>query len=445
MESGPKLRNLLSLFRSPFIRDTSTLVAGTAVAHLINLALMPVLTRLYTSDQFGTFSLYMVVLSIGAVMACLSYEPALVLPGEDQEAEDLLGALIRLAVLMAAVSLLVVLLLRKELAGLLKAPGLLDPLLWVPVNLLTIGLYQAFNYRSIRYRRFQRLSLSRGLQAGVTDGLQIGGGLAGGGVHSLVLGQIVGQVTASCVLAQGGGLASSLGEKKKPLAFSRYLSLLARYRNFPLYSTWGTLMNVAASQNVPVILSMSFGTMITGYYFMAVRLVSAPMALIGNALGQVLLQRASKELTEKGNVSQLVAKTISRSLLLWVPVFLVVAWVAPGLISIYLGPEWKTSGRYVQALTPLFFLQILTSPISVVMITLQKQRVIALIQGLLLLGSIGSLTLASLCSASPLGSLLAYSLCQTGVYLVYLVVIMHYSSTSMLSVAKEFLAFSNPR
>jgi len=441
VEAEPTLKNPLSLFRSPFIRDTSTLVLGTAVAHLINLALMPILTRLYTSNQFGTFSLYMVVLSIGSVMACLSYEPALVLPEEDQEAEDLLGALIRLAVLMASVGFLFVLLLRKELATLLKAPDLLDPLLWLPVNLLTVGLYQAFNYRSIRYRRFQRLSLSRGLQAGVTDGLQIGGGLAGVGIHSLVLGQIVGQVTASCVLAKGGGPAPSSGPRKKPLAFSRYISLLVRYRNFPFYSTWGTLMNVAASQNVPVILSMSFGTMVTGYFFMAIRLVSAPMALIGNALGQVLLQRASRELTEKGNLSQLVAKTISRSLLLWGPVFLLVAWVAPGVISLYLGPEWKESGRYVQALTPLFFLQILTSPISVVLIALQKQRVIALIQGLLLLGSIGPLSLAALESASPLASLFAYSLCQAGVYLVYLVVIMYYSSTSLRSVAQEFFFF----
>jgi O-antigen/teichoic acid export membrane protein len=441
VETRLTLKNPLSLFRSPFIRDTSTLVVGTAAAHLINLALMPILTRLYTSDQFGTFSLYMVVLSIGSVMACLSYEPALVLPGEDQEAEVLLGALIRLAVLMAAVSLLVVLLLRKELAGLLKAPDLFGTLLWLPVNLLTIGLYQAFNYRSIRYRRFQRLSLSRGLQAGATDGLQIGGGLAGGGIHSLVLGQIVGQVTASYVLAKGGGPVPSSGPGKKPLAFSRYLSLLVRYRNFPLYSTWGTLMNVAASQNVPVILSMSFGTMITGYYFMAVRLVSAPMALIGNALGQVLLQRASKELTEKGSVSQLVAKTLSRSLFLWMPVFLLAAWVAPGVISLYLGPEWKDSGRYIQALTPLFFLQIVTSPISVVLIALQKQRVIALIQGLLLMGSIGSLTLAALWSASPLASLFAYSLCQAGVYLIYLGVIMHYSSTSLRSVAQEISFF----
>jgi len=282
------------------------------------------------------------------------------------------------------------------------------------------------------------LSLSRGLQAGVTDGLQVGGGFAGGGVHSLVLGQIVGQLTATCVLAKGTSLPPSPCEEKKSPGFSRYLDLLVRYRNFPLYSTWGTLMNVAASQNVPVILSMSFGTMITGYYFMAVRLVSAPMALLGNALGQVLLQRATKELTEKGNVSQLVAKTISRSILLWAPVFSLVAWVGPGLISIYLGPEWRASGRYVQALTPLFFLQILTSPISVVLIALEKQRVIALIQGLLLLGSISSLSLAALCSATPLMSLFAYSLCQTGIYLIYLIITMHYSSTSIRSVAREF-------
>jgi O-antigen/teichoic acid export membrane protein len=174
---------------------------------------------------------------------------------------------------------------------------------------------------------------------------------------------------------------------------------------------------------------------------MAVRLVSAPMALIGNALGQVLLQRASRELAEKGNLSQLVAKTLSRSFFLWVPVFLLAVWVAPAVISLYLGPEWKESGRYVQALTPLFFLQIVTSPISVVLIALQKQRVIALIQGLLLLGSIGSLTLAALWSASPLASLFAYSLSQAGVYVVYLAVIMHYSSTSLRSVAQELSFF----
>jgi O-antigen/teichoic acid export membrane protein len=382
----------------------------------------------------------MVLISVVSVIACLGYEPAIVLPQDPQEALDILSGSTIICCFIAGLSLIVILVFGQRIVVLMKAPRLSALLFWIPLNIFITGTYQALVYWNIWNKHFGRISLSRTFQSGSTNATQIGGGLVSGGENSLVYGQILGQIASSCVLAKTAIRTQIPFYEKKRIDFSRYVSLMIKYRNFPLYSTWGTLMNVAASQNVPLVLNLFFGTSITGFYFMAIKLMGAPMALIGSALGQVLIQRASAELNEKRNLSHLVAKAISRSILFWTPLFLLVTIAAPQAFSTYLGPQWITSGRYAQALIPVFFLQIITSPVSVVLIALQKQKIIAIVQSMLLLGSISSLGFASFVFKEPLIAIIVYSFCQATVYLFYLVIIIHYSSTSLLSIKEELIS-----
>jgi O-antigen/teichoic acid export membrane protein len=431
---------IFSFFESKFIKDTSTLVLGTGIAHIINLSLLPILSRLYNAEQFGIFSLYMVLISVVSVIACLGYEPAIVLPKESQKAIDVLFGSIIICCFIGGLSLIVVLILGHKIVILMKAPKLYDLLFWIPLNILAIGIYQVLVYWNIRNQHFRRISVSRSLQAGATNTAQICGSTLGGGENPLVYGQILGQIVSAIVLAKNAIRPKSLLSWKKQLNFFRLIPSMIEYRNFPLFSTWGTLMNVAASQNVPLILNLLFGTSITGFYFMAIRLIGAPMALIGSALGQVLIQRASTELNNKGNLSDLAAKAISRSILFWTPLFFLIMIAAPLAFSTYLGPQWITSGRYVQALVPVFFFQIITSPVSVFLITLQKQKIIAIVQVLLLFGSVGSLGFAALLSKGPMISIIIYSLSQSIVYLIYLIIIIRCSSTSFLSIKNELIS-----
>ena len=77
--------------QSRFSTDVITLVKGTTVSLLITFLASPVITRLYGPEAFGLAALFTSIISLISVVACLSYEPAIVLPKSDEEAANVFG------------------------------------------------------------------------------------------------------------------------------------------------------------------------------------------------------------------------------------------------------------------------------------------------------------------------------------------------------------------
>lgn len=401
------------------------------------------LTRMYSPDQFGVLSIYTVILSLAAIFSCLSYEAAIVLPSNEIDASKLLNACFIISCMMTGFSSIVVYFASDEIVRYFESPGLRSVLFWTPLTFLSMGLFQAFNYWNTRLKRFKRLSASKVCIAGVTNVFQIGGGFVGGGSNVLIYGQIVGLLASWFVMAYDSirsQLRQLVNDISKP---SMTVRVLNQYRNFPMYMTWGTLMNTAAFQSVPILLFKYYGSSVVGYYYIASRVVSIPMSLIGNAVGQVLLQRVSTDVIQKRSISKLIAKVIGVSAALWIPLFGVLAVILPGVFSIFFGSEWETAGRYAQALIPLFLLQLIASPVSVVLISLNKQRVVAILQMLLLASALLTLSITRHLSGDAFFSLMVYSICQSVIYFVYLMVIVRYSSTSVREIIRETRSILN--
>ena len=72
------------------LRATLTLLAGGALAQALPLLLGPLLTRLYSPEEFGAFHLFSAVAVNLSVVACARYEFALPMVRHEQEARDLL-------------------------------------------------------------------------------------------------------------------------------------------------------------------------------------------------------------------------------------------------------------------------------------------------------------------------------------------------------------------
>jgi hypothetical protein len=79
--------------RRGLLRDFATLTLGAGAGPALALAISPVLTRLYTPDQLGEFTLFVALLAV-EVAVCLGYERAALLPREPQERFDVLAAAI---------------------------------------------------------------------------------------------------------------------------------------------------------------------------------------------------------------------------------------------------------------------------------------------------------------------------------------------------------------
>ena len=55
--------------KSEFSRNVLTLMTGTTIAQAIPIAISPILTRIYSSEDFGMSALYMSIASILSVVA----------------------------------------------------------------------------------------------------------------------------------------------------------------------------------------------------------------------------------------------------------------------------------------------------------------------------------------------------------------------------------------
>ena len=75
--------------KSEFFRNVLTLITGTTIAQAIPIAISPILTRIYTPDDFGVVALFVAISTIFGSLANGSYELAIILPKKDEDAVNL--------------------------------------------------------------------------------------------------------------------------------------------------------------------------------------------------------------------------------------------------------------------------------------------------------------------------------------------------------------------
>ena len=74
-----------------FVANVLILMTGTTIAQAIPIVASPIITRIYAPDEFGTFALYMAIVSIVSVMATGKYELAVMLPEKEEDAINLVA------------------------------------------------------------------------------------------------------------------------------------------------------------------------------------------------------------------------------------------------------------------------------------------------------------------------------------------------------------------
>lgn len=364
------MRRLLP--KSAYARNVLTLMTGTSLAQAIPIAISPILTRLYSPDEFGRFALYMAVAMIASVLVTGRYELAILLPRQDRDALHIAALAIALSIAISAVLLIVVIIFAYPIATLLGDATLAPWLYWVPASTLLLGVYQSLNYWSNRKAQYKRLAISRTVQSTGVALAQMGSGYAGSGAVGLLGGQVAGQVLATSVLALL--IWREDFRQIRALKAARSFALARKYINFPKYLIVAHGFNTASGQMPVLLLSALFNTTAAGFFTLTQRVMAAPMSLIANALGDVFRQEASQAYIHQGNCEEIYKKTFKRLLLISILPFAIFFYAAPELFALVFGEQWRAAGEYARILTPMAFLQFITSPLSSMFMIAEKQR-----------------------------------------------------------------------
>lgn len=381
-----QLKSLVSrlLPKTQFARGVGVLVGGTASAQLPVILAAPLLTRLYTPDDFGLLAIYASLLGLFCVIASLRYELAIPLPKEHDAAAHVVLLSLLLVCGTTMVSGGLVFAFGPQIARALGAP-LLAAYLWLlPVGVLLSGTYNVFNYWAIRNQYFGTVARTRVQQSLATIAIQLVGFKLGG--PNLLFSQAASQSIGTLTL--GKSFISS--SARKQLSWAGVKQMATRYKRFPIYSTWEGLFNTAGLQLPPLLFAALFSPAAAGLYSLANRVLSLPMSLIGSAIGQVFFVNAA-EAHREGRLGVLVAQLHSKLAHIGLAPALLLMLAGPDLFALVFGNDWRQAGEFARWMAPWLYLVFVSSPLSTLFAVTEQQTQGLAFQVILLVARIGAI------------------------------------------------------
>jgi O-antigen/teichoic acid export membrane protein len=414
------LKKFESLFPCGFTRSVGVLVGGTAVAQLITVLALPLLTRIYTPDDFSVLSVYVSTLGVISIAACLRFEIAIPLPQQDRDSANLLALALCSSTGIAALSALAVALFHVQIVDLVAQPKL-EPYLWLlPLGVWLSGSYAALQFWTTRQGRFSVIAKTRLSQAIGGTGAQVGLGLANSAPLGLLLGQIISS-SAGIVRLAFEALKHDRSELRL-IGLSDMKRTFQEYKRFPQYSTLEALANNAGIYlPVIVIAALSAGPE-AGFLLLATRTMQTPMGLIGGAVAQVYLARAPDEF-RAGTLSKFTINTFSGLTKVGVGPLLFMGIVAPQIFSLVFGKQWERAGELVFWMTPWFVLQFISSPISMVMHVRTWQKAMLILTTFGLAVRVGAIVLSANFDRQYLSE--CYAVSSAAFYFICTMVFLH--------------------
>jgi O-antigen/teichoic acid export membrane protein len=357
--------------RNRFYRNVMILMSGTAVAQVLPVAALPVLSRLYSPEQFGTFGLFLSIATSLSVLSTGRYELAVMLPKKDADAFHLVVLSSAITCCFSALFLVLSFFIRGPVSAILKNPEISQWLFLASFSILFLGLFQIFNYWANRNNQYREMAAGRVIQTGLMVAIALGLGFFHVGSGGLICAGVAGQLAAAAYLA----VTACRKRRNMELAVDcRELRRQAvRYAKFPRINSMHALMDMLQLNGIVFLISAFFGKTVLGHYSMTMRVLRTPLSFVGTSIAQVFYHRTSADYNAGKEFYGLVKKTAARLAVLAFPVFLVLFLAAPSIFSFVLGPKWREAGVYAKILAPWLYLNFIYSPLSQIPLILNKQ------------------------------------------------------------------------
>lgn len=372
-----------------FFRKLFMLASGTVVGQALVIASSPLLTRLFTPEEFGQFAVFAALIAIAGVMSCLRFEFAVPVI---QDEDDAAGMVLAAAFVVVAVSGLMALLVFWAGAWLVAMVDaeVLGRWLWLlPLAVLLWGWGSILSYWSVRRGTYRVNGLNRTFQLGSQAGSQVAFGLLGAGTLGLVLGYLLGYVVRlTHYLANLPAAERRLFSAQRPARLWRVVRANWRY---PAYSSASSLLQSICDMAPAILMAILYGPMVAGLYALCQRVIAMPLRFLSEAASQVFVGEV-REL-EDAELHRFFLRTISLFIGLGIVGMLPVLLFAPSAFALVFGEAWREAGVLIQLLVPLYFAYFIVFPISQLLHVLNRQDV-HLMSGILnagaLVGSFGS-------------------------------------------------------
>jgi len=382
-----------SILSNEFNRNVTKLVLGTGFAQIIPIALTPILTRIYSPEDFGIFAIYMAIASILGVIATARYELSIVLPKNDKNALDIFYLCNIVSFSLSFIFFIFIYIFTEELNIFIGLDSYSNILFLLPLSIIAAGLLQSLSYLLVRRKEFSSLSKSKIFLSGGYSSSQLTfGSIFSASGLNLSIGYISGQFFSIFYLIKKNWAFL----KSRDFSTRRIYNIAKKYKKFPMYSSPGAIMDTSAVQVPIILINKFFNSNLTGQFSLTMRIINLPLAFIGSSISQVLLNKiADSDHTHPDRVLPLLISLTFKLLIFILPLVIICFLFGEELFVYVFGPNWAFAGSLAAPISIVIAIRFVVSPLSAVLTLDRNIKLAAAWQGLYFTSTVIILTVAA--------------------------------------------------
>lgn len=362
-------------------KNSAKLLSASLIVQVIGLLIYPILTRLYTPENFGLINLFLSICGVLSLFATAEFQYSIVLP----KSEELGRACFHVGFIISAIFtclLICTIPFSQHISHIFNTPDLANWYWVVPIFVFLTAVWTLLNYWYTRKKQFGSISSYQIIQSVANAGAKLGFGFGGFVQGGLVLSAIVSPIV-SLSISIARNCKSSVQEL---FSFDgNNCRLIAKqYANFPKYSLPRAIVN-NLSGNLPILLlTPFFGLTEIGFLGMALTLAFRPINMISSSLYQVFYQKTTEQVQNRQSIKPFFTSYAKSVLVVVIPCFIVLYFFLPTLTEFLLGGEWRETGVYIQIMLVWLLMSLLVAPICYISDIFQKQKTALIFEILLI-------------------------------------------------------------
>jgi O-antigen/teichoic acid export membrane protein len=356
-------------------------MAGSTLSQAIPIAVSPILTRIYTPEDFGIFSLYLSFATLFSQGATFRYEMALMLPKRDENAVNILFLCLFSNCIITIITLIFIFIFNDTFVSFSGNTKISHWLYFIPLSVFLTGIFQTLNYWSNRKKRYKLIAKNSVYKSSTAACVNFSIGSYTQGCSGLIFGNLSSQIIANFIF-----LYNFYKKDFFILKFirkSRVICLAKKYKKLPLINLPNVLLDGVRLSGINVLITKYFTSSVLGQFSLAWKLLQIPTRLIGSSLSQVFFQKIAT--ADKSDLYRIVKKFLYKTSLISFPVFFIIYLISPELFVLIFGEKWRIAGETASIMSPWLFLNFMTSPLAQVFVILNKHEIIFLISLLYML------------------------------------------------------------
>ena len=328
-------------------RPALTLFAGNVIAQSIGVALAPLLSRLYSPDDFGVLGALNALVMVSLPLVSLRYELGIPRAASERESLALLGVC---GVAIAGMSALLGLgCWGFGASSFAKQSALGGVIYFVPIVAFASAAFDVLAMEASRRGAHGLLARSKLSQSALGVGSQLVLGTLHFGALGLVVGFLVNQAAGITrlfrqLVLRHPAIAQLTGSDLRAAAH--------QHRAYPLYTSWSSALDSASRWSLQLAISVFWDPTVGGFIFLAERVIGRPLLLVSTSLLPVFVGDFGRAL--HGAPQQLRAiffGTLWRQTLISLVWTLCVVVLAPLTFGPLFGARWQPSVVYVQVMS----------------------------------------------------------------------------------------------